>query len=124
MGYFIHKTLLFAAVSISVVTIGFLIVDLALRTVLRLRKRLLLYFGVAIVILGLMPVGIQLLENEEWRIVKLSADYHDTINYHRERRKTEYELNGARDCGYTVQRFGELVTHCEDGEEGARTVEK
>lgn len=109
MGYFIHKTLLFAAVSISVVTIGFLIVDLALRTVLRLRKRLLLYFGVAIVILGLMPVGIQLLENEEWRIVKLSADYHDTINYHRKLRNETEQMKEKQCVADTLQMSGKVT---------------
>lgn len=103
MDYFMHKTLLFATVSASVVTIGFLIVDLALRDVLRLRKRVLLYFGAAVVILGIMPVGIQFLKNEEWRIVKLSVDYHDTINYYRKLRNETEQMKEKQCVADTLQ---------------------
>lgn len=85
MDYYTMKALLNAGVSLSICAMGIMLVDSTLKNVLTRRRRLLLYVGVVIILVGLMPVGRQIVKNEEWKVIKLSADYHDTIAYHRER---------------------------------------
>lgn len=85
MDYYTMNTLLYAVVSLCIGAMGIMFVDSALRDALCRRKRLALYAGVAILLAGLLPFGRQILKNEEWKVIKLSADYHDTIAYHRER---------------------------------------
>lgn len=85
MDYYTMNTLLYAGVSLSIGVMGIMFVDSALRDALCRRKRLALYAGVAVLLAGLLSFGRQMLKNEEWKVIKLSADYHDTIAYHRKR---------------------------------------
>lgn len=101
MDYYQTKLFIYGVISAVIAICGVMTVDSVLKQHLALRKRLMLYAGLVLVMCGYSLFGVRLHKYREWNVIKSAADYHDTAMYHAAKRaeaRREAEKQNLKDA--------------------------
>lgn len=101
MDIYQMRLLAYGCTSALLVMGGLFIVDHVLKNRLALKKRMILYAGMSLILSGGSLFGIRLHRYREWSVIKSAADYHDVSMYHAAKRaaaRREAEKKNVKDA--------------------------
>lgn len=101
MDYYQTKLFVYGVISAVIAICGVMTVDSVLKSYLTIRKRLMLYAGLALELCGYSPFGVRLHKYREWHVIKNAADYHNVSMYHAAKRaaaQAEAEKKNVKDA--------------------------
>ena len=86
MDIYQMRLLAYGCASAWLVFGGLFSVDQVLKNRLVLKKRMILYAGMSLILSGVALFGVRLHRYREWHVIKSAADYHDVSMYHAAKR--------------------------------------
>ena len=86
MDIYQMRLLAYGCVSAWLVIGGLFAIDHVLKNRVALKKRMILYAGMSLILSGVVLFGVRLHRYREWHVIKSAADYHDVSMYHAAKR--------------------------------------
>lgn len=101
MDIYQMRLLAYGCVSACLVIGGLFAIDHVLKNRVALKKRMILYAGMSLILSGVSLFGIRLHRYREWSVIKSAADYHNVSMYHAAKRaaaRREAEKKNVKDA--------------------------